>query len=159
MKTLLDQLNERVVPTELATGTELGVDTLHVLTSSLQFSVMAQVHSVRYTCIQPCFLCFFSNPFMSPFNSKNFSFTCICICDPSAHVHVTTHTQMFNKLTRAIHCRICVYIQFWIPYASQNQKGIHVRKRGRVMVGEIVTRKMTGRREEEVKFGENPCIP
>ena len=38
MKTLLDQLNERVVPTELATGTELGVDASHVLTSSLQFS-------------------------------------------------------------------------------------------------------------------------
>ena len=38
MKTLLDQLNERVVPTELATGTELGVDASHVLTSALQFS-------------------------------------------------------------------------------------------------------------------------
>ena len=38
MKTLLDQLNERVVPTGLVTGTELGVDASHILTSSLQFS-------------------------------------------------------------------------------------------------------------------------
>ena len=38
LQTLLDQLNERVVPTELATGAELGVGILHVLASSLQFS-------------------------------------------------------------------------------------------------------------------------
>jgi hypothetical protein len=35
VKTLLDQLNERVVPTELATGTELGVHVSHVMTASL----------------------------------------------------------------------------------------------------------------------------
>ena len=27
------------------------------------------------TCTQACFLCFFSNPYISPFNSRNFSFT------------------------------------------------------------------------------------
>ena len=38
METLLDQSNERVVTTELATSTELGVDILHVPTTSLQFT-------------------------------------------------------------------------------------------------------------------------
>ena len=40
----------------------------------MKCAVMTQVQSVRYTCIQDCFLCFFSNPYISPFNS---SFTCI----------------------------------------------------------------------------------
>ena len=35
MKTLFDQPNERVVPTELATGLELGIHICHVLTASL----------------------------------------------------------------------------------------------------------------------------
>ena len=37
VQALLDQLNQRVVPTELATGTELGVHVSHVNTASLQF--------------------------------------------------------------------------------------------------------------------------
>ena len=36
----------------------------------------AQAHSVMHTTIRACFLCFFYNPYMSLFNSKNFSFTC-----------------------------------------------------------------------------------
>ena len=67
-------------------GTDIGIKLLPVMWVCLciprhplfmKCGVMAQVHSVRYTCIQPCFLCFFSNPYMSPLNSKNFSFTCL----------------------------------------------------------------------------------
>ena len=32
--------------------------------------------SVMHITIRACFLCFFYNPYMSLFNSKNFSFTC-----------------------------------------------------------------------------------
>ena len=39
--------------------------------------VGVQVHHVMHTCIPPCFLLFFYNPYISPFNSKNFSFTCL----------------------------------------------------------------------------------
>ena len=35
-------------------------------------TVMAQAHSVMHTSIRACFLCFFYNPYMSLFNSKNF---------------------------------------------------------------------------------------
>ena len=38
MEALLDQPYERVVSTELATGTELDVHVSHVSTASLQFS-------------------------------------------------------------------------------------------------------------------------
>ena len=30
-------------------------------------AVMVQVQSVRHTCVQACFPCFFSNPYISPF--------------------------------------------------------------------------------------------
>ena len=33
----------------------------------LKCVVVAQVQSVRHTSIQACFLCFLSNPYMSPF--------------------------------------------------------------------------------------------
>ena len=42
----------------------------------MKCGVMAQVHSVRYTCIQPCFLCSFSYPYISPVSLTNFLFTC-----------------------------------------------------------------------------------
>ena len=41
---------------------------------------MVQSHSVMHITIQACFLCFFYNPYMSLFNSKNFSFTCPHSC-------------------------------------------------------------------------------
>ena len=49
---------------------DVGVS-LHSKTHPLfmKCGVMAQVHSVRYTCIQPCFLCFFFNV---PFELKEF---------------------------------------------------------------------------------------
>ena len=41
----------------------------------MKCAVMAQVLSVRHTCIQACFLCFFSNPYISPSIQGIFSFT------------------------------------------------------------------------------------
>ena len=41
-------------------GTDIGIKLLHIQLFT-KCVVMTQVHSVRYTCIQPCFLCFLLN--------------------------------------------------------------------------------------------------
>ena len=46
MQALLDQPNERVVPTELAIGTEFLVHVSHVLTASLELSASYQQPTV-----------------------------------------------------------------------------------------------------------------
>jgi hypothetical protein len=40
-------------------------------------TAMAQAHSAMHITIRACPLCLFYNPYMSLFNSKNFSFTCL----------------------------------------------------------------------------------
>ena len=44
-----------------------------------------------------CFLCFFYNPYMSPFHSKNFSFTCIIM-------QTQKYQHMLQKLTECTQC-------------------------------------------------------
>ena len=62
-------------------GTDIGIKLLPVMWVFLCIpryihcswsTVMAQAHSVMHTSIRACFLCFFYNPYMSLFNSKNF---------------------------------------------------------------------------------------
>ena len=49
------------------------------------FMKYSNAHSVMHITIQACFLCFFYNPYMSLFNSKNFSFTCTMSCYDDTH--------------------------------------------------------------------------
>ena len=60
---------------------------------------MAQAHSVMHITIQACFLCFFYNPYMSLFSSKNFSFTCI---------YISIHTNTFRYSSSK---RVSDYVQ------------------------------------------------
>ena len=61
---------------------------------------MAQAHSVMHTSIRACFLCFFYNPYMSFFNSKNFSFTCLHFFLTCFHVYYTiVSRQLETELT------------------------------------------------------------
>ena len=67
-------------------GTDIGIKLLPVMwvflciPRHIHFYEVQQWynHTVLYMhiTIRPCFLCFFYNPYMSLFNSKNFSFTC-----------------------------------------------------------------------------------
>ena len=67
-------------------GTDIGIKLLPVMwvflciPRHIHFYEVQQWynHTVLYMHIniRPCFLCFFYNPYMSLFNSKNFSFTC-----------------------------------------------------------------------------------
>ena len=65
-------------------GTDIGIKLLPVMSEFQDTSTvhevataMAQAHSVMHITIRACFLCFFYNPYMSLFNSKNFSFISI----------------------------------------------------------------------------------
>ena len=52
--------------------------------------------------IRACFLCFFYNPYMSHFNSKNFSFTCLhsfLLVQNKLHVYYSSANQKLNFLT------------------------------------------------------------
>ena len=59
---------------------DVGVS-LHSKTHPLFMKPVQQGHKHTVLCIystiRACFLCFFYNPYMSLFNSKNFSFTCL----------------------------------------------------------------------------------
>ena len=74
----------------VAKGTDIGINFLPVMWVCLCIprhihcswsAVGAQVHSVMHTCIPACSLLSFYSPYMSPFNSKNFSFTCMAPYD------------------------------------------------------------------------------
>ena len=55
---------------------DMGVS-LHSKTHPLFMKYSNGKHSVMHITIRACFLCFFYNPYMSLFNSKNFSFICL----------------------------------------------------------------------------------
>ena len=54
-------------------GVSLNSKTVHPLFMKYSNGTSTQCYAIT---IRACFLCFFYNPYMSLFNSKNFSFTC-----------------------------------------------------------------------------------
>ena len=67
---------------------DVGVS-LHSKTHPLFMKYSNGTSSVMHITIRACFLCFFYNPYMSLFNSKNFSFTCNAIGNGPWNIHVS----------------------------------------------------------------------
>ena len=95
---------------------EVGVS-LHSKTHPLCMKCSrTQVHIVMHTCILACSLPFFYNPCMSPFNSKNISFTCF-------HAFFTSLQQILLSWILPKLCTVelsCKAMQCTRQYCSAN---------------------------------------
>ena len=78
----------------------------------MKCGVMAQVQSVRHTCIQPCFLCIFSNPYMSPLNSKTCLHSFLLLILYTIELHST-------KLRCIVYVRDSVALRIYVALLSQ----------------------------------------
>ena len=97
---------------------DVGVS-LHSKTHPLFMKYSNGTSSVMHITIRACFLCFFYNPYMSLFNSKNFSFTC----------------KLYNVLNCSMSFCTCIFQHLYglvpgtsiIAYAAQVQRSsLHV---------------------------------